>query len=238
MRRALTITTIRESQGVRTAQRLGAAVLLGWALSVAAQSQGQGTVVSVSISSPASGTVVTAPGNVTLTAAASVNHPDWVVLRVEYYAGAALIGSSPSAPYAFIWSNVAAGSYTLSAKAIATNPGQAKQDPATHPNMPTWVGVSAPVSFRVNAPPTVSLAAPPPASVFNPPANVPVTANAADSDGTVAKVDFYAGATLIGSATSAPFSIAWANPTPGIYSLTAVATDNDGAATPSTAVTV
>jgi len=76
MRRAMTITTIRESKVVHTALRLGAAVLLGWALSAAAQSQGQGTVVSVSISSPASGAVVTAPGNVTLTAAASVNHPN------------------------------------------------------------------------------------------------------------------------------------------------------------------
>ncbi len=147
----MTITTIRESKVVHTALRLGAAVLLGWALSAAAQSQGQGTVVSVSISSPASGTVVTAPGNVTLTAAASINHPDWVVLRVEYYAGTALIGSATDAPYAFTWSNVAAGSYRLSAKAIATNPGQARQDPATHPNMPTWVGVSAPVTFRVQA---------------------------------------------------------------------------------------
>jgi len=151
MRPAMTMTTIRESKGVRTALRLGAAVLLGWALSAAAQSQGQGTVVSVSISSPASGTVVTAPGKVTLTAAASINHPNWVVLRVEYYAGTALIGSATSAPYAFTWSNVAAGSYSLSAKAIATNPGQARQDPATHPNMPTWVGVSAPVTFRVKA---------------------------------------------------------------------------------------
>jgi len=150
MRRAAR-TTLRESPVVRAALRVGAAVLLGWALSAAAQSQGQGTVVSVSISSPASGAVVTAPGNVTLTAAASVNHPNWVVLRVEYYAGTALIGSATSAPYAFTWSNVAAGSYSLSAKAIATNPGQARQDPATHPNMPTWVGVSAPVTFRVKA---------------------------------------------------------------------------------------
>jgi len=70
---------------------------------------------------------------------------------VEYYAGTALIGSATGAPYAFTWSNVAAGSYSLSAKAIATNPGQARQDPATHPNMPTWVGVSAPVTFRVQA---------------------------------------------------------------------------------------
>ena len=88
-----------------------------------------------------------------------------------------------------------AGTYTITAQAIATDPGQAKKDPAG-PNMPTWTGVSAPVSLRVNAPPTASLAAPAAGSVFNPPAGIAVTANAADADGSVAKVDFYAGARL------------------------------------------
>jgi RHS repeat-associated protein len=121
---------------------------------------------------------------------------------------------------------------------MATNPGQAKQDPATPPNMPTWVGESAPVTLRVNAPPMVSLAAPASGSVFNPPANITVTANAADADGTIAKVDFYAGTTLIGTALSAPYSVTWADPAPGTYSLAALATDNDGAATTSIAVSI
>jgi chitinase len=59
-----------------------------------------------------------------------------------------------------------------------------------------------------------------------------VTASAADSDGTVAKVDFFAGATPIGTATSAPYSVSWSNVAAGAYSLTAVATDNAGARAP------
>ncbi len=128
-----------------------------------------------------------------------------------------------------------AGTYTITAQAIATDPGQAKKDPAG-PNMPTWTGVSAPVNIRVNAAPTLSLTAPVAGSVFNPPASIAVSANAADADGSVAKVDFYAGTTLIGTATGAPYSITWANPAPGAYSLTAVATDSDGASTRSATV--
>ncbi len=130
-----------------------------------------------------------------------------------------------------------AGSYTITARAIATNPGQAKQDPST-PNMPTWTGVSAPVTFRVNAPPTVTMTAPANNAVFNAPASITLTASAADADGSVARVDFYQGTSLIGGASAAPFSINWTTVAAGSYSVTAVATDNLGASTTSAAITV
>ena len=70
------------------------------------------------------------------------------------------------------------------------------------------------------------------------PATITLTASAADSDGTIAKVDFYAGSTLLGTATTAPYSVAWNDVGAGTYSLTAVATDNAGATTTSAAVSV
>src|SRR5262249_20730161 len=48
--------------------------------------------------------------------------------------------------------DVPAGGYPLTARAVATNPGQAKQDPAKHHNMPTWEPVPAPVNLIVKAP--------------------------------------------------------------------------------------
>jgi chitinase len=56
-----------------------------------------------------------------------------------------------------------------------------------------------------------------------------VSASAADSDGTIAKVEFYAGATLLAADTTAPYSYVWSSVPAGTYSLTAVAYDNSGA---------
>ena len=58
-----------------------------------------------------------------------------------------------------------------------------------------------------NTPPTVSLTSPVEGATFIAPATITVTANASDSDGTIAQVDFYAGTTLIGVTTTAPHTI-------------------------------
>ena len=89
-----------------------------------------------------------------------------------------------------------------------------------------------------NARPTVSLTSPSSGAVVTAGASVPLTASAADSDGTIARVDFFAGSTLIGSATSAPYAATWRNAAAGSYTLTAVATDNGFASATSTGVPV
>ncbi|MEB2778755.1 Ig-like domain-containing protein, partial [Algoriphagus sp. D3-2-R+10] len=68
--------------------------------------------------------------------------------------------------------------------------------------------------------------------------NLGITANATDADGTIAKVDFYNGNTLLGTDTSSPYSFAWTNLPVGSFSLTAKATDNKGTTTVSTAVNI
>lgn len=57
-----------------------------------------------------------------------------------------------------------------------------------------------------------------------------LTATPSDPDGSVAKVDFYRGATLINTKTAAPWTFSDISPAIGTYSYTARATDN--AATP------
>ena len=87
-----------------------------------------------------------------------------------------------------------------------------------------------------NTAPSVAITAPAANAGFVAGAAITVSANAADSDGTVAKVEFFDGATLIGTDTAAPWSVAWANAATGAHTLTARATDNAGAATTSAAV--
>ena len=86
-----------------------------------------------------------------------------------------------------------------------------------------------------NQPPSVSLAAPATASSG---VAAMLAASAADSDGSIASVDFFDGSTLLGTDSVAPFSWAWTPTTGGNHSLSARATDNGGASTTSTAVVV
>ncbi|BCB27726.1 hypothetical protein SKTS_26120 [Sulfurimicrobium lacus] len=175
----------------------------------------------VSLTAPANNTIYVAPASVTLTATAADS--DDSITKVEFYRGTTLIGTDTAAPYGINWTNAPAGSYTLTARATD------KSGATT---------TSAPVQIIVDAPPSVSLTAPANKAVYIAPASVTLTATAGDSDGTISKVEYYQGTTLIGTATSAPYIATWQNAPAGQYSLTAKATDDKGATTTSTAVTI
>jgi predicted MPP superfamily phosphohydrolase len=87
-----------------------------------------------------------------------------------------------------------------------------------------------------NVPPAVSMTSPGNGATFAAPANVALAATASDPDGTVARVEFYNGTTLLGSDTSAPYAFAWNGVPAGSYVLTAKAVDNGGATATSAAV--
>jgi thermitase len=86
--------------------------------------------------------------------------------------------------------------------------------------------------------PTVALTGPANNSTFVAPSDITLSANASDSDGTIARVDFYAGNTLIGTDTNSPYNTLWSVKSPGTYTLTSIATDNDGLSKRSSNVTV
>ena len=182
------------------------------------------TPPTVALTAPLTGATFTAPATISLTATAS--DPDGTVSKVEFYNGATLLGTALSAPYSYNWTNIAAGTYTLTARAY-DNLG------ATTTSTAATVTVSP-----LNQPPTVALTAPLTGATFTAPATISLTATASDPDGTVSKVEFYNGATLLGTALSAPFSYNWTNIAAGTYTLTARAYDNLGATTTSTAATV
>ncbi|GAA4380811.1 hypothetical protein GCM10023186_19690 [Hymenobacter koreensis] len=88
-----------------------------------------------------------------------------------------------------------------------------------------------------NQAPTVSLTSPAASTVTIGQA-LALAATAADADGTVARVEFFNGATKLGEDTSAPYTLSYATVAAGTLSLTAKATDNAGASTSSAPVTV
>jgi hypothetical protein len=79
-----------------------------------------------------------------------------------------------------------------------------------------------------NVPPTVSIATPGSGASITIGASFSLTASATDSDGSVAKVEYFANGTSVGFSTSAGggFPVSWTPAATGSYTLTAVATDN------------
>lgn len=188
----------------------------------AARSIRVNTLPSVSLTAPANGANFTPGSTIALTATATDS--DGTISQVQFFrGGTTLIGSDTTSPYSFNWTNVAAGTYSLTAKATDNNSG---------------VTTSTVVNITVDRAPTVSISAPANNAIFTAPASVTVTATAADADGTVSKVDFFDGATLVGTATAAPYSVTLSNATLGSHSLTARATDDLGAVTTSSAINV
>jgi glucose/arabinose dehydrogenase len=92
-------------------------------------------------------------------------------------------------------------------------------------------------STTVNAAPTVSLTAPVNNTAFAVSTPMQVSAAAGDADGTVAQVEFFVNGASIGTDGSLPYSVTWTPGASGIYTLTAVATDNSGATATSSALT-
>ena len=177
------------------------------------------TPPAVSLTSPANGSSHTSPASVALGATAT--DPDGIA-KVDFYAGGTLVGTDTTSPYAFNWTGVGAGTYTL--KAVATDNRGASATSATR-----MITVSTPT-----AAPTVSVTTD---RISLRPRDISIAAAAADADG-IAKVNFYAGATFLGSDTTRPFTRTWTGVAAGSYALRAVATDNTGATTTSGTVNV
>jgi hypothetical protein len=93
------------------------------------------------------------------------------------------------------------------------------------------------ISYATNSPPAVVLRNPAQNSTLST-QDVGLLAEAVDEDGTIARIDFYAGTNLIAQSFGGVSTAAWTNPPPGAYLLTAVAIDNLGASTVSAPVSV
>jgi plastocyanin len=177
----------------------------------------------VSLTSPSNGATFSTTDSITITA--DPKDPDGSITKVEFFDGANSIGSKTAAPFS-ISTTLSAGQHSLTAK--ATDNGGATT---------TSAAVTITVNAVANNPPTVSITSPADNSAFEAPASVTIEANPQDSDGTIAKVEFFDGLTSLGVVTATPYSI---KPTlqAGKHPLTAVATDNSGASTTSAIVNV
>ena len=176
-----------------------------------------------SLTAPANNATYTAPASITVSANASAVETNGSITKVEFYANGTLIGTDTTSPYSIVWDNVPAGSYTLTAKATDNLGAET---------------TSAARTITVNGSPTIAITNPATGASFATPATVTIQATAADPGGSIARVEFYQGATLLGTDTTAPYEYVWASVPVGSYSLTAKAIDNQSNETTSAAVTI
>jgi hypothetical protein len=158
--------------------------------------------------------------------------------------------------YFFDWTNQSLGCHVLTATVTDTNGITFRSEPVT-------VFIGSPSNF----PPLVRITSPPNMASFNAPVNVPLVAFAQAPFGGVQSVEFFAGTNSLGFGQSLPvavplpvpgpipgpvsgpiivsnffgsniFVLIWSNAPPGAYTLTALATDNDGGSATSAPVNI
>jgi len=175
----------------------------------------------IKLLSPIDGSVMGQPVNVTITAEAS--DTDDNVVKVQIYEDGKLKSTLTNSPYSIVWTNVPAGKHEVMARATDTY----------------GLTASTTVRFSVtNAFPSVKITAPVNGADFRNSERITLQAEATDADGTIKEVGFWANHRFLGSVTKAPYTITWKKTSVGAYSITAVATDNDGAHTTSPAVLI
>ena len=84
---------------------------------------------SVSLTTPSAGESFIAPASIAITATAS--DPENQLSHVDFYNGSTMLGSDAVAPYSFSWSNVAAGTYSITAIARDAAGLTAQSSPVT-----------------------------------------------------------------------------------------------------------
>jgi len=177
--------------------------------------------MNATITSPANNTTFSSGSNIAINANATATGSS--VSKVEFYNGDQLLATDNVAPYLFNWLNVPSGTFRITTRAYDAYGNSF---------------ISNPITINVtNKPPIINIASP-----FNqtttimPYTDYFITANANDSDGTVAKVEYFNNSTLIGGDTAYPHSLQFQGIPNGIYNITAVATDNLGATTNSSPI--
>jgi hypothetical protein len=155
--------------------------------------------------------------------AASAQDADGTIQRVEFYDGANLIGSDASAPYQIGWNypQTTAGSHTITARAFDNQGASTTSAPITV----TIVTSGGPAPLPVA---TASVSSPANEAIFDAPATITISAAAGGGTQGVNRVDFFLDTTLVGTDTTAPYSITVNNVPAGRHTIFARTTAGNG----------
>jgi uncharacterized repeat protein (TIGR02059 family) len=180
----------------------------------------------VYISSPTKSTSFISPATITIDAIAS--DPDGTISMVEFYHGTVKLGERTTMPYSYIWKEVNEGTYSLTA--VATDNKNLRTTSAA-----VFVVVEKSAT-AVNQLPVVSITKPGTGRNYKKNDKVVINAEASDPDGTISKVELKNGVITLVELATAPYTYIWEIEDTGTYVITAIATDNLGGTTESSAL--
>ena len=144
--------------------------------------------------------------------AANAPDADGAIQRVEFYDGTTLIGTDASAPYQIGWNYPTAGTHTITARAVDNLGASTTSAPITVTINSSGGPAPLPVA-------TSSLSSPANEAVFDAPATITITATAGGGTQGVNRVDFFLNTKLVGTDTTAPYSITLFNIPAGRYTI-------------------
>ena len=154
---------------------------------------------------------------------ATAGDVDGTVAQVEFFVDNASVGIISNAPYTINWTSVI-GAHVF--KAVATdNLGL------------TTTSINSNILVAANTPPTAVITSTSPSANIMAPSVVTINASASDADGTVTGVEFFVNGIFVGSDVTSPYSFDWTSQI-GIASITVKSTDNKGAITTSSALSL
>lgn len=180
----------------------------------------------VTIAEPSSRGYFLPNDDIVVTAVTSNEESD--IAQVELLLDGQTLAVITEPPYTTTLTSAATGVYTF--EAIATD---------SNGNRFISPRVAATVANHVNNPPSVSISEPLDGSSIEyfDGRTIPLRADASDSDGNIAKVEFFLNGNSVGVDTTAPYSVNW-EAQQGSHMLTAVATDNTNMTAVSSAITL
>lgn len=172
----------------------------------------------VTMMSPADGSVFTAPGSFTLQA--GVIDAQAAIQSVAFYANDNFVGRVTNSPYSLPVTGVHAGKYAIFARAVDQFGKSA---------------VSQPVDITVSLEPVVTLLTPN-GTNYNNGDVVTLVAQIGDSNEAIKSVTFTVNSKVVGVVTSAPFTFNWQTTGLGTFNLRATAVDKNTGRSGSSAI--
>jgi hypothetical protein len=165
----------------------------------------------------------------TLVLTADAVSVDGSIVRVEFYDGDFVVGTSYGPPWHVTLAGLGDGAHAIRARAFDAR------------GLSTLSRASLVTARTANQPPAVSITAPIDGAHVRSGTTVTLTATASDVDGAVTVVEYRMNGpagSLIGRATTAPYAVSWGGATAGTYTIVAVAIDDRSRATTSSPVRI
>jgi hypothetical protein len=184
-----------------------------------------GNAPAITLTSPANGASVVVNTPVTLLASAQSMNTPGNVQQVEFFVGGTSIGKVLAYPYSITWTPTNLGTYAIDAQ-VTDNDG----------NVTTSSTVN--VTVTTEPPPIVNITAPVVGGTTTVSTSVTISANATATSGTISSVQFYENGISVATVTTPPYTTSFTPLSAGIYSITAIATDNAGETTTSAPVVI